>query len=122
MINEEEIKITTNFNHFSDVPPKLKKIFKLEKNKNKSWINLDTGAFIPFALSANFNPRPLLIVGCSIIGGGIGSIINIYGTLIGALAGLITAFIALAFNKNKNYEVKVKVNKDSNLIIIARPE
>ncbi|MFW5976734.1 MAG: hypothetical protein ACOCQS_02180 [Bacillota bacterium] len=121
-MNGEEIEIVTDYDHFSEVPLKLRKIFKLDTNKNKSWVNLETGAFIPLSFSANFNPRPLLIVGCSIIGAGLGSIVSLYGTVIGGIAGLITALITLAFNRNKNYKVKVRVNKDSKLIIIARPE
>lgn len=121
-MEKEEVIIKTEFENFSELPPKLINIFKLEKNKNKSWVNLETGAFVPLTISSTHCPKSLLLAGCTLIGAGIGSIISLSGIIIGGLAGLILALIALSFNKNLNYVIKLKIDSNSKLKIIAKPE
>jgi len=112
----EEVEVITDYERYSDLPEQLKTIFELHKNKSGMWVNVATGAFIPYSFAATtINYSALYIFG----GAGAGAIFGVIvggpvGAAVGGGIGAIVGTVAVA-TLNGKHHVDIEINANGKL-------
>ncbi|XWK91156.1 MAG: hypothetical protein U7127_14230 [Phormidium sp.] len=119
---DEPVEIITDYQRYSDLPERLKTIFELEKYKSGTWVNVATGAFIPFgAAVTGINYNALYhIAGAAGVGAIVGGFFGPVGVAVGGAIGATVGAIAVAISSEK-HEVEIKIEPPGILVIRIRP-
>jgi hypothetical protein len=120
--SSENIEVLTDFERFSDVPPKLKAIFKLHEHRTDRWVHAVTGVFVPAAgVAAALNPNSLYVTGGAAVGGTAGFLIGgPLGAAVGATLGAAVGAVAAAVRQDR-FKVEIEIDIKGKLKIKIVP-
>lgn len=116
------VEVVTGYEHYSELPERLKKIFELHKNKSGTWVNVATGSFIAGAAAVTSIDYSALYV---IASAGAGALFGVavagpVGAAIGGGLGALVGISAAAMLSGK-HEVDIEVDTKGKLHLKVRP-
>ncbi|MEG4507683.1 hypothetical protein QUA81_14595 [Microcoleus sp. F6_B4] len=115
----EQVEVITDYERYSDLPEKLKTIFELHKNKSGEWVNITTGAFIPYSAAVTaLNYSALHIFA----GAGAGAILGFIvggpvGAAVGGGIGAIVGTLAVVTSGRHHVDIEIDANGKLRLMI-----
>jgi hypothetical protein len=118
----EQVEVITDYERYSDLPEKLKTIFELHKNKSGEWVNIATGAFIPYSAGVTaLNYSALYIFA----GAGAGAILGfIVGgpveAAVGGGIGAIVGTVAVVTSSGRHH-VDIEIDANGKLRLKISP-
>lgn len=118
----EQVEVITDYERYSDLPEKLKTIFELHKNKSDAWVNVATGAFIPYSAAATqINYSALYILASAGAGAVFGAIVGgAVGAALGSGIGAIVGTVAVATLGGRHH-VDTEIDMNGKLRLKIRP-
>lgn len=118
----EQVEVITDYKRYSDLPEKLKAIFELHKNKSGEWVNVATGAFIPFSVAiTTINYSVLYILASAGTGALFGAIVGgPVGAAVGGGIGAIVGTVAVAISRGKHH-VDIEIDASGKLRLKISP-
>jgi hypothetical protein len=118
----EQVEVITDYERYSDLPEKLKTIFELHKNKSGEWVNIATGAFIPYSAGVTaLNYSALYIFA----GAGAGAILGFIvggpvGAAVGGGIGAIVGTVAVVTSSGRHH-VDIEIDANGKLRLKISP-
>lgn len=118
----EQVEVITSYERYSDLPEQLKVIFELHKNKSEKWVNVATGAFIPYSIAVtSINYSALYIIGTAVVGAGLGVVFaGPVGAAVGGGIGAIVGAAAVVMSNGK-HQVEIEIDASGKLRIKVNP-
>jgi hypothetical protein len=118
----KQVEIITNYKRYSDLPEKLKTIFELHKNKSGEWVNIATGAFIPYSAAVTtINYSFLYVIGAAGAGAIVGGLfVGPVGAAVGGSIGALVGTVAVA-TLNGRHHVEIEIDASGKLRLKISP-
>lgn len=117
----DEIEVLTDYERYSELPDKLKSIFKLDRTRSGQWVN-SAGFFIPGAVvPGSLSVKALTVLSSTAVGAAIGArVYSAPGAAIGAVIGL-AAGCAASILMDRSHEVDIEIDVRGKMKIHLRP-